>query len=619
MQEENLDALKSIASSSKYPPELIAKIKAVKGEKGDKGDKGDKYQLTSEDVTHIVSKAKGEKGDKGDRGDKGERGFEGKSIKGDKGETGEKGDRGIQGQAGVKGLDGSPDTALGIANKLNSLKGMVNKEVIKGLPSIEEISDGLKKLTGKNKLAARDIDMTDLRWHGAGLGKVSHDSTLTGDGTPSNPLGAAGGGTGTVTSVSITTANGLAGTVSNPNTTPAISLSTTITGLLKGNGTAISAAISGTDYQAPITLTTTGSGAATFIANTLNIPTPSAGTGTVTSVTSADGNATVATQTTTPVITIVSAPKLLTARTISLTGDVTYTSGSFDGSANATGSSTVTRINGTSLAGLSTGILKNTTTTGVPSIAVAADFPILNQNTTGYANNTAKQITQTSHGFSVGQPIRYSGTTYVLSKADTSSDAEVDGMVGTVIDANNFVLVSIGYITGLTGLTAGTTYFLSAATAGVLTSTAPSTAGQISKPIFRADSTTSGYFIDYRGIAIAASANYVNVGSGTTGQYASTKFGLTDGATIALDWNNGNVQSVTLGGNRTFTFANPLSGGRYLIELIQDATGSRTITWPTIKWRGGTPPTLTTTATKTDLITLIYDGTSYSGDASLNY
>ena len=103
------------------------------------------------------------------------------------------------------------------------------------------------------------------------------------------------------------------------------------------------------------------------------------------------------------------------------------------------------------------------------------------------------------------------------------------------------------------------------------------------------------------------------------GQYYSVQYGLTDGATIALDWNNGNVQKVTLGGNRTFTFANPKTGGRYLIVLKQDGTGSRTITWPTIKWQGGSAPTLTTTANKVDLITIIYDGTDYFGTASTNY
>ena len=60
-----------------------------------------------------------------------------------------------------------------------------------------------------------------------------------------------GGGSGTVTSVSVVSANGLAGTVATATTTPAITLSTSITGVLKGNGTAISAAAAATDYVAP--------------------------------------------------------------------------------------------------------------------------------------------------------------------------------------------------------------------------------------------------------------------------------------------------------------------------------------------------------------------------------
>ena len=88
---------------------------------------------------------------------------------------------------------------------------------------------------------------------------------------------------GTVTSVSVVSANGFAGTVANSTTTPAITLTTTITGILKGNGTAISAAVSGTDY-APATSGTSilyGNGAGgfsnvtvgtglTFAAGTLN-------------------------------------------------------------------------------------------------------------------------------------------------------------------------------------------------------------------------------------------------------------------------------------------------------------------------------------------------------------
>ena len=64
-------------------------------------------------------------------------------------------------------------------------------------------------------------------------------------------IAAAGSGSGTVTSVSVVSANGFAGTVATSTSTPAITLTTSITGLLKGNGTAISAATAGTDYLVP--------------------------------------------------------------------------------------------------------------------------------------------------------------------------------------------------------------------------------------------------------------------------------------------------------------------------------------------------------------------------------
>jgi len=128
-------------------------------------------------------------------------------------------------------------------------------------------------------------------------------------------------GGGTVTTVSVVSANGLAGTVATATTTPAITLSTTVTGLLKGNGTAISAATSGTDY-APATSGTSilyGNGLGGF--NNVTIGTGvafTAGTlsatgsgGTVTSVaaltlgtTGTDLSSTVANGTTTPVITL---------------------------------------------------------------------------------------------------------------------------------------------------------------------------------------------------------------------------------------------------------------------------------------------------------------------------
>ena len=61
---------------------------------------------------------------------------------------------------------------------------------------------------------------------------------------------------GTVTTASVVSANWFAWSVATATTTPAITLTTPITGLLKGNWTAISAAVANTDYVTP-----TGSGA----------------------------------------------------------------------------------------------------------------------------------------------------------------------------------------------------------------------------------------------------------------------------------------------------------------------------------------------------------------------
>jgi hypothetical protein len=76
-------------------------------------------------------------------------------------------------------------------------------------------------------------------------------SNITITGTwPNQTIAAAAPGSGTVTAVSVVSANGLAGT-SSGGATPALTLSTSITGVLKGNGTAISAAVAGTDYVTP--------------------------------------------------------------------------------------------------------------------------------------------------------------------------------------------------------------------------------------------------------------------------------------------------------------------------------------------------------------------------------
>jgi hypothetical protein len=97
-----------------------------------------------------------------------------------------------------------------------------------------------------------------------------------------------------------------------------------------------------------------------------------------------------------------------------------------------------------------------------------------------------------------------------------------------------------------------------------------------------------------------------------TGQYWSAEYDAgNSGTSKTINWNDGNTQILTLTGNCTLTLSNPQAGGRYLLILIQDGTGSRTVTWPsTVKWSNATAPTLTTAASSVDLVTLAYTSVS---------
>lgn len=150
-----------------------------------------------------------------------------------------------------------------------------------------------------------------------------------------------------LTSVAVASANGFAGT-SSGGTTPTLTLTTTLTGLLKGNGTAMSAATAGTDYSA-----------------------------------------------------------------------------------------------GTSA--LATGILKSTTGTGALTIAVAADFPTLNQNTTGTAANVTGVVAIANGG---------TGQTTAVAAFDALSPATTKG---DLIVANGTDNVRLAVGTNTQVLTADST------------------------------------------------------------------------------------------------------------------------------------------------------------------
>ena len=67
------------------------------------------------------------------------------------------------------------------------------------------------------------------------------------------------------------------------------------------------------------------------------------------------------------------------------------------------------------------------------------------------AEGVSFNITQTAHGFAVGDIIRLSGSTYVKAQADTEANAEVVGIVSVVDSVDTFTLATNGKIDALTG------------------------------------------------------------------------------------------------------------------------------------------------------------------------
>lgn len=203
-------------------------------------------------------------------------------------------------------------------------------------------------------------------------------------------------GGGTTTATSVVTANGFAGTVANPSTTPAITIKTTVTGITKGDGTGLSAAVPGVDYSAGTSALATGILKSTTSTGALSIATA--------------GDYPTLNQNTTGSAATLTTARLLAGNSFNGSANVPFankfivqgttdtglTGAQFLG-ALATGllkNTTTTGVLSVATAGtdfapgtasLATGILKSTTATGALTIATAADYPTLNQNTTGSA------------------------------------------------------------------------------------------------------------------------------------------------------------------------------------------------------------------------------------------
>lgn len=90
---------------------------------------------------------------------------------------------------------------------------------------------------------------------------------------------------------------------------------------------------------------------------------------------------------------------------------------------------------------------------------------------------------------------------------------------------------------------------------------------------------------------------------------------------VTFDFTTGNICKITLTEAITsITLSGAAAGDTLKIEITQAAGGYAVSGWPaTVKWPGGTAPTITATNGSVDIITLEFDGTNYRASAVQDY
>jgi len=361
---------------------------------------------------------------------------------------------------------------------------------------------------------------------------------------------------GTVTSVSVVSANGFAGTVANPTTTPAITLSTSVTGLVKGNGTTLSAAVAATDYVAPsayasangLTMatsrllgrTTASTGAAEEISVagglTLSAGVLTGAAGTVTSVTG-----------TSPVVSSGGATPAISmpAATTSVNGYLTSTDWN---TFNNKGSGTVTSVTGTSpvvsSGGATPAISMPAATTSVNGYLTSTDWTTFNNKGSGTV--TSVSGTGTVNGITLTGTVTSTGS---LTLGGTLSGVSLTTQVSGTLPVAN------GGTGTATAFTAGSVVFAGAS--GVYT--------QDNANLFWDDTNNR------LGINTATPASKLDIGSGDL-RFSST------GQRILGDFSNGTfanrtaIQTATASSATVIPIVPSASGFNVGINLETDPT-----------------------------------------------
>jgi hypothetical protein len=292
------------------------------------------------------------------------------------------------------------------------------------------------------------------------------------------------------------------------------------------------------------------------------------------------------------------ATALETARTIGGT--------SFDGTANIA----------VNLAATATALATARTIAG-QSFDGSANITIASTDLSNTSNITLNDGTQTLTNKTLTSPkinedVAVTSTATELNLLDGST-------AGTIANSKAVIYSAAGQVNGTTLAIAGTAITSTATELNLLDGVSGLVQADFTK-LAAIDSTAAE--LNYSDLTtlgttaaskvFTADANNLTTVSGAVANVEDT---LTDGATITWDVIDSPVAKVTLAGNRTLSAPSgttPIAGQFVSLLIIQDGTGSRTITWNAVyEFAADTAPTLTATASLGDLFTFRYNGAKW--------
>ena len=220
---------------------------------------------------------------------------------------------------------------------------------------------------------------------------------------------------------------------------------------------------------------------------------------------------------------------------------------------------------------------------------------------------TLKDGTVDVNGVSDGLILDADADTTISADTDDQIDIKIAGADDFQFTANTFTAQSgSSIVVPDGGLTFGSTAISSTAAELNILDGVTSTATELNYSDLATLGTSAASKV------LSANANNLTTISGAV---LCTEDTLTDQATIAWDVIASPVAKVTLGANRTIAApsgTSPAAGQFVALTVIQDGTGSRTLTWnATYEFKDDTAPTLTTTASKGDLFVFKYNGSKW--------